>query len=98
VHLQGHPSFLFLSSHRISRRRPHPHSTRQGCFEHAALPFSARMLLLLLSDKTLDEFAAFLPVIVGSRFKKRLANLSCAPTFGRNFFQLNFGVVGRNHD
>jgi hypothetical protein len=26
------------------------------------------MLLLLLSDKTLDEFAAFLPVIVDSRF------------------------------
>jgi hypothetical protein len=45
------------------------------------------MLLLLLSDKTLDEFAALSPVNVGSRSKERFADLSRAPTFGRrNFF------------
>jgi hypothetical protein len=38
-----------------------------GRFEPCSTSLSFRMLFLLLSDKALDEFAAFLPVIVGSR-------------------------------
>ena len=42
--------------------------------KNGTLAFSSRVLFLLLSNKNLGESAAFLPVIVGSRFKKRLAN------------------------
>jgi hypothetical protein len=41
------------------------------------------MRLLLLSDKTLDEFAAFLSLIVGSRFAKTIEAWPVNPRWNR---------------
>lgn len=66
MHVWGILPFLFFWR-RISRLRSVTHTLDH--FEHAALPFSSRVLLLLLSDKILDEFAAFLSAIVRFRPK-----------------------------
>jgi hypothetical protein len=41
------------------------------------------MLLLLLSDKTFDEFTALLPVIVDSRFTKTIEAWPVNPRWNR---------------
>jgi hypothetical protein len=41
------------------------------------------MLFLLLSDKTLDEFAAFLSAIVGSRINKTIEAWPVSPRWNR---------------